>query len=187
MIKLAKKNLRSTNAHIVLADIRSLPFREQSFDFVLCEADPISQCGSKDEAIRALRSLYDVLKKGSMLIGSLTNRYFWIIKLAFESKDSKYLKRILNLISNGIYKPKRGYRMYLFTIEEFMKEVSALGFQIVKISPYTGLIISQFLPQGNWYLTPSSKRVLSKIESTLEKYDGSIYFSRRFRFALKKS
>lgn len=41
MLKMAKNLLKNTDVHIVLSDIRFLPFRSETFDLVFCEADPI--------------------------------------------------------------------------------------------------------------------------------------------------
>ena len=128
MLKMAEKILKGKGVHIVLGDIRFLPFRSEVFDFILCEADPISQCGLK-EALSATKSLSNVLKKGSVLVGSASNRYFWLIKMMTETRDEKDLEEVLELLGTGSLKPRRDAKMYLFTPSEFIEEAKKAGFQ----------------------------------------------------------
>ena len=186
MLKIAKEILKNTGVHIVLSDIRFLPFRSEVFGFVFCEADPISQCGSREEAISAIKSLFSVLKEGSVLVGSLSNRYFWLIKMMTEIKDEKDLEQILHLLDTGGFKAKKYAQMYLFTPNESIEETRKVGFQPLELIPYAGLIASQFLSESLGHQNPSFSQKINQIGNRLQKDMQSTYFSRRFRFAIKK-
>ena len=186
MLRMAKEILKNAETHIILSDIRSLPFRSEIFDFALCEADPISQCRSKKEALTAMKSLSRVLKKGSILTGSLSNRYFWIIKMMSEASNEKDLEEILYLLNVGAFKPKRGYQMHLFTPNEFKEEAKRVGFRPLELIPYAGLIVSPFILRRSCNQSGGFSQKLQDIENKLGKDAQSMYFSRRFRFAVKK-
>jgi len=186
MLKMAKQLLKDAYVEVVLGDIRFLPFRPEVFDFVLCEADPISQCGFREESISAIKSLFNVLKKGSTMVGSLSNRYFWLIKMMTKVKDDEDLEEILHLLDKGEFKPKKDAQMYLFTPNEFIEEAKKAGFQKIKLTPYSGLIASQFLVKDRDLQSLIFAQKISEIENRLQRDEKSMYFSRRFRFAVQK-
>jgi ubiquinone/menaquinone biosynthesis C-methylase UbiE len=77
MINEASKTLKHfSNARSLCGDVRELPVKNNAFDFVFCEADPISQCGSKTESVRAIKELGRVLTVGSIMVGSVSLRNF---------------------------------------------------------------------------------------------------------------
>jgi ubiquinone/menaquinone biosynthesis C-methylase UbiE len=73
MINEASKTLNQfRDAHSICGDVRKLPFKNNVFDFILCEADPISQCGSKKESVKAIKELGRVLRVESIMVGSVS-------------------------------------------------------------------------------------------------------------------
>jgi len=186
MVRMAHGILQHTGVNVVMADIRFLPFRNEVFDFVLCEANPISQCGSKGESVRAVTNLFNVLKKGAVLVGSLSNRYFWLIKMLTEAKDETNLEEVSELLDTGILKPKSDAQMYLFTPNEFVDNAKKVGFNRLELIPYPGFIASEFLAKNLSCQSPIFSKKLNEIENKLLKDKQSLYFSRRFRFAMKK-
>lgn len=70
--KLAKENLLE-RVGIVEADVTKMDmFKDDSFDFVLCEGDPLSYCTNPYQGIR---ELVRVAKKDSFIVASADNLY----------------------------------------------------------------------------------------------------------------
>jgi len=69
LLETAKRRIRdkilTEQIHVLDADIRAIPHPETSFDFVLCEADPICICGDPEKAISELSR---VLKPNGYLV-----------------------------------------------------------------------------------------------------------------------
>ncbi len=77
LLKTASRRVRMLSAagrvEVLRADIRALPHAESSFDFVLCEGDPITICGDSEKAVSELSR---VLKPNGYLAAGLDSTIF---------------------------------------------------------------------------------------------------------------
>jgi len=110
-------------------DICSMPFADDTFDFVLAEGDPISYCSDPDLAVKELGR---VLKPNCYLSGGVDSLY-------------AILRRMLNqpevdfALFHKVFEKKRFYakdwdfHCWLFTPRDLKKLFSKHGFEVVKI------------------------------------------------------
>jgi len=123
LLLLAKKYSKKFDLifHLILSDMRFLPFKDSSFDYIVCVAT-LHHLLKKRERILALREIKRVLKQGGEAFISVWNRDN--PELPDEEiieREWKFGKEIL----------KRKY--YLYTKEEFEKELYEAGFEIISI------------------------------------------------------
>jgi ubiquinone/menaquinone biosynthesis C-methylase UbiE len=78
--------------HVLDADIRAIPHPEMSFDFVLCEADPISICGDPGKAISELSR---VLKPNGYLVAGVDSTLYRAFTAMSEGKSLDYVSEFL--------------------------------------------------------------------------------------------
>ena len=110
-------------------DICSLPFGDNSFDFVLAEGDPISYCGNPDLAVRELGR---VLRPNCYLSAGVDSLYP-TLRRTLEQPEVD-----LNQF-HKVYKEKRlfaknwGFHCWLFTPEDLKQLFTKHGFKVVKI------------------------------------------------------
>ena len=111
-------------AELALADLRSLPYADNSFDWVIAAATYHHIKGSEDRE-KALKELWRVLKPGGEAFITAWNR--WQPKFWFKTKD--------------LYVPWRRknetlYRYYhLFSYGELEKLTKKSGFRVIKSFP----------------------------------------------------
>jgi ubiquinone/menaquinone biosynthesis C-methylase UbiE len=183
MINEASKTLKQfSNAHSLCGDVRKLPFQNNAFDFIFCEADPISQCGSKKESVRAIKELGRVLRVGSVMVGSVSLRYFWLLKKVLKAKTSGQLKEALHLLKSGNLVIKSNFKMYLFRPDELSKTFEAYGFKILEMVPLISL--SQFISER----APNNPEILYQIERQVRMSRVEMLaLARRAQFAVKRT
>jgi len=63
--RIIKDKVLAGRVEVLKADIRSVPHPDRSFDFILCEGDPICICGNPEKAVSELSR---VLKTNSHLV-----------------------------------------------------------------------------------------------------------------------
>ena len=110
-------------------DIRAMPFRDDMFDFVLCEADPISYCGDPDKAICELSR---VLKPRCFLVAGVESTYF----RAFRAlRNGQPLKEVLRILDTGIVPlcdEKSPFNVQSFTTAQLRDLLNKHGLEAVK-------------------------------------------------------
>jgi len=115
------------------ADIRAIPHPEMSFDFVLCEADPICICGDPEKAVSELSR---VLKPNSYLVAGVDSTLYRAFRALSQGKS---LDSILEFLQTGIVPAEDdaflGYRFESksFTPTEFVILLKKYGLETVKI------------------------------------------------------
>lgn len=73
-VKLAKRKKLTSKIQFKNADIMDMhDFKDNSFDFVLAEGDPVGYCGNPNKAIKELSR---VAKKGSFVVVSVDGFFF---------------------------------------------------------------------------------------------------------------
>lgn len=81
MLSIAKKKLRdsplSDSIQIVVASVTKMDMLgDESFDFVLCEGDPLSYC---EDPVKGVKELVHVARKGAYVVASVDNLYSHIV------------------------------------------------------------------------------------------------------------
>lgn len=152
MVQLAqnylKEKIKEGRVELVCGDIRMMGLEGKIFDFALCEADPIAQCGDFKQALRALKEIRRVLKDDCVLVGSTSERINRVLSEIIKADDLQCLKNVCSVL-RGIYQAienEPNSRMYLFTSNELRKALEEAGFEVLEFSPI--LIVSQFLPEN---------------------------------------
>jgi len=122
--KLAKANLLA-NVKIIAADVTEMDmFEDGSFDFVLCEGDPLSYCRDPKKGIK---ELVRVAKEGAIIVASVDNLYsrlMWNIRQGL-------LDQVGNLLEDQWATGE--YPMYFFKPSELMERFSEKGCKVEKI------------------------------------------------------
>jgi len=111
------------------ADIRAIPHPEMSFDFVLCEADPICICGDSEKAVSELSR---VLKQNSYLVAGVDSTPYRVFRAMSQGKSLDY---ILDFLQTGI-SPATDDAPFVsksFNPTEFIMLLEKYGLETVKI------------------------------------------------------
>jgi ubiquinone/menaquinone biosynthesis C-methylase UbiE len=155
------------------------------FDFALCEADPIAQCGDFKQALRALKEIRRVLKDDCVLVGSTSERINRVLSEIIKADDLQCLKNVCSVL-RGIYQAienEPNSRMYLFTSNELRKALEEAGFEVLEFSPI--LIVSQFLPE-NLKRRKEYLKIMLELERTMRSIPCVLEPARRIQFAARK-
>jgi len=100
LLKTAKRkttnNPVSKRVEVLDADIRSLPSADMSFDFVLCEADPLSICGDPEKAAQELSR---VLKPNGYLVLGVDSTLYRAFRMLSKGES---LDSVLDFLQTGI-------------------------------------------------------------------------------------
>ena len=96
LLETAKRRIRdkilTEQIHVLDADIRAIPHPETSFDFVLCEADPICICGDPEKAISELSR---VLKPNGYLVVGVDSTLYRAFTAMSKGKSLDYVLEFL--------------------------------------------------------------------------------------------
>jgi len=87
-----KDKMLTWRIEVVEADIRAIPHSEMSFDFVLCEADPICICGDPEKAVSELSR---VLKPNSYLVAGVDSTLYRVFRALSQGKSLDYVIEFL--------------------------------------------------------------------------------------------
>jgi len=114
-------------------DIRAMPFKDEEFDFVLCEADPIAYCGDPDKAIGELSR---VMKPNCLLVVGVESTYF----KAFRAlRNGEPLGEVLRILDTGVVplcdeNEVPLFDVQTFTIAQLMDLLNKHGLEVVKFA-----------------------------------------------------
>jgi ubiquinone/menaquinone biosynthesis C-methylase UbiE len=96
LLETAKRRIRdkmlTEQIHVLDADIRAIPHPETSFDFVLCEADPICICEDPEKAISELSR---VLKPNGYLVVGVDSTLYRAFTAMSKGKSLDYVLEFL--------------------------------------------------------------------------------------------
>ncbi|MFB0504369.1 MAG: class I SAM-dependent methyltransferase [Candidatus Bathyarchaeia archaeon] len=122
--KLARENLLD-RVSIVPADVTNMDmFQDESFDFVLCEGDPLSYCTNPPQGIQ---ELVRVAKKGSFIVASVDNLYprvVWNIRQGSLDQATELLRNHWMI---------REFPVYFFRPSELVQEFEQSGCTVEKL------------------------------------------------------
>jgi len=129
-----KDKMLTERIEVLDADIRAIPHPEMSFDFVLCEADPICICGAPEKAVSELSR---VLKPNSYLVAGVDSTLYRVFRAMSQGKS---LDSILEFLQTGIaddaffgYADDTLFESKSFTPTEFTLLLKKYGLVTVKI------------------------------------------------------
>jgi ubiquinone/menaquinone biosynthesis C-methylase UbiE len=190
MLNLAKEKtnrlLKAGAADLILADIHYLPFHKETFDFVFVEADPFTQGGTEEEVLAALRQLYQVLKPGRFMVGSVSGRYAIVASEIQKAKTIKDVDEAIQILKTGKYLAISGEStsmLYLFTPSELRETLKEIGFRVEKIE--STISFSNFLPKHLEQRGDVLERLL-ELEKHVRGNHEAVPYSRRMHFAARK-
>ncbi len=111
------------------ADIRAVPHPEMSFDFVLCEADPLCICGDPEKAVNELSR---VLKPNSYLVAGVDSTIYRAFRALSQGKPLDY---ILDFLQTGTAPAQDDvlFESKSFTPTELIALLKKYGLETVKI------------------------------------------------------
>ena len=124
-----KDKMLAGRIEVLDADIRAIPHAEMSFDFVLCEADPVCICGNPEKAVSELSR---VLKPNSYLAAGVDSTLYRVLRALSQGKPLDY---ILNFLQNG-RAPAVSEALFeskSFTPTELITLLEKYGLETVKI------------------------------------------------------
>lgn len=117
LLTTAKKKIKDTlltgRIEVLDADIRAIPHPEMSFDFVLCEADPICICGDPEKAVSELSR---VLKPNSYLVAGVDSTHYRVFRALSQGKSLDY---VLKFLQTGVAPAEEGALGALFESKSF--------------------------------------------------------------------
>ena len=126
MLKLARKYSQKFGFSVTLvaADIRRLPFPDETFDWAIAVAT-YHHINNREERLGSLRELWRVLRPGGEAFITVWNR--WQPRFWFSRKEALIPWRTRDKILYRYY--------YLFTYPEIQRLVKEAGFEILKSFP----------------------------------------------------
>ncbi len=124
-----KDKMLTGRIEVLDADIRAVPHPEMSFDFVLCEADPICICGDPE---RAVSELSRVLKPDGYLVAGVDSTLYRVFRALSQGKP---LDLILDFLQTGIAPAEDDtlFESKSFTPTEFITLLKKYGLETVKV------------------------------------------------------
>ena len=130
--KKIKDRLLTGRIELLDADIRAIPHPEMSFDFILCEADPICICGDPEKTVSELSR---VLKPNSYLVAGVDSTLYRVFRALSQGRSLDF---ILDFLQTGIATAgdRLGYELFeskSFTPTEFVMLLKKYGLETIKI------------------------------------------------------
>ena len=133
LLKTAKRKIKDGilvwRIEVLDADIRAIPHPEMSFDFVLCEADPICICGDPEKAVSELSR---VLKLNSYLVAGVDSTLYRVFTAMSQGKSFDY---VLEFLQTGMSPATDDapFESKSFTPTELITLLKKYGLETVKI------------------------------------------------------
>ena len=129
MISEARKKCK--DAKLVIGDIRNLPFKDKSFDIVICIAT-LHHIKERKERIKALKELKRVCKEKIML--SVLKRFSSLTFFGLFFSLFDFRLKFGDIFLNWNYKGKKFKRYYhTYSLRELKRDLEFAGLKIEKI------------------------------------------------------
>lgn len=151
----------NNNVIITHGSICSLPYENDSFDFVFSERNPISHCGRREDSYKAIIELYRVLKPACFLWACVLNRVRKVAQLVMELD----FKRAQELLDNGTMPRSANEHTYYYLESELVDLLSNTGFHDIHVYPTTAM--AELIPSA-WLLGDEPLKQLLKIEKMIQ-------------------
>jgi ubiquinone/menaquinone biosynthesis C-methylase UbiE len=170
MLNTAKERLGKLNllgqTELKKGDITEIPFPDDSFDFILCEGDPLSYSVEKHEV--AISNIARVAKEGAIVQIGVDNFFRVLFSQYRNTKDlGLVLGKIEKLLKNRVgFTDPYGLPVYPFTIRELREKLGRAGLEVVQVlgKPVTMCLI----PSEEWDKYDADQRLKREL-ITLEK------------------
>jgi ubiquinone/menaquinone biosynthesis C-methylase UbiE len=133
LLKTAKRKAKNKPVNerfeVLDADIRCVPHPDLSFDFVLCEADPLSICGDPE---RAVSELSRVLKRKGYLVAGVDSTIYRVFRALSRGKS---LDNVLDFMQTGISsaEDRASFESKSFTPNELIALLRKNGLETVRV------------------------------------------------------
>lgn len=133
LLKTAKRKIKNKmiNERIETldADIRCVPHPDRSFDFVLCEADPLCICGDPEKAVGELSR---VLKPNRYFVAGVDSTIYRVFKALSQGSS---LDAVLNFLQKEMSPAEEGapFESKSFTPNELIALLRKNGLETVRI------------------------------------------------------
>ncbi len=133
LLKTAKRRIKNKmmNERIETldADIRCVPHPDRSFDFVLCEADPLCICGDPEKAVGELSR---VLKPNRYFVAGVDSTLYRVFKALSQGSS---LDAVLNFLQKEMSPAEEGapFESKSFTPNELIALLRKNGLETVRI------------------------------------------------------
>nr|WP_173812709.1 class I SAM-dependent methyltransferase [Dendrosporobacter quercicolus]NSL47779.1 class I SAM-dependent methyltransferase [Dendrosporobacter quercicolus DSM 1736]SDM76669.1 Ubiquinone/menaquinone biosynthesis C-methylase UbiE [Dendrosporobacter quercicolus] len=160
-------------------DIVHLSYKDQSYEFVFSDRNPISHCGQKENSYQSIRELYRVLRKDGIIFGCVLNRMRKVAQLAMELD----LDRALQLTKEGDLQRGQNDFSHYYLADELKAILLDTGFTDIKIYPTT--VFTEFIPNA-WLLDEIPLEKLLKLELLARERPDLISYGVRFHFIARK-
>ena len=116
MMEKARQKTRAKGIHFVAADIKALPFEDETFDLITMSFATRSINVSKDILIQSFAEYYRVLKRGGRFVNLETSRPpFWPVRKCFDFHVKLFVEQIGGRISGS----RNAYAFLARTIPRF--------------------------------------------------------------------
>lgn len=148
MLSIAKNNINSkykSNVTFYNGSIVELPYKNNTFDLVFSDRNPISHCGNKALSHTAIKECFRVLKSDGYFIGSVLNKNRKVAQLIEEMEIDDAIK----LYQTGDFTRSKNQITHYYTIDEIKNELKKNHIYDYKLIPTT--VFSEFIKNA-WLL-----------------------------------
>jgi ubiquinone/menaquinone biosynthesis C-methylase UbiE len=154
-MKSAKKEKLDKKIEFKYADITNMKdFKNNSFDMVIAQGDPVGYCGNPKKAIKELSR---VAKRGVHISVSIDSFYSVLGRLLFN----KDFKQIDKLLKTHITEFRGKYPQYNFTIDELKKMFESAGLKVIDVIGKP--IFTRFIPREKLNKMLLNKKFFNKM------------------------
>lgn len=183
MLQVAHNNFQEKEfckeIEIIQGDICNMPFNDNTFDFVLCDRNPISHCGKQKESYQAISEIHRVLQPGGIIIASVLNKYRKITQLVMELQFEKAKA----LFKESYMQRADNQYTYYFTSQELQKVLEDTKFQNINLFPTTAL--AEYIPTA-WLLSETALKPLLELEQMIRNKNEMLDSGVRYHFVATK-
>jgi ubiquinone/menaquinone biosynthesis C-methylase UbiE len=160
-------------------NIVELSYKDESFDFVFSDRNPISHCGKKEDSYKSINELYRVLKPGGKIIGCVLNRMRKVAQMTMELD----LSRALSLIEEGDIRRGENEYTHYYLLDELKTVLLDTGF--IDTSVYGTTVFTELIPTA-WVLDEIPLKQLLELEIKAREYSEIQSYGVRFHFVSNK-
>jgi len=112
-------------------DICAMPFRDEEFDFVLCEADPLSYCVDPGKAIREISR---VMRPNCFFVAGVESTYFRAFRALRNGQPLKEVLRILNTGTVPVQDENPPFNVHTFTTTKLERLLNENRLEVIKFA-----------------------------------------------------
>ena len=158
-LKLAEKEKLERKIEFKYADITNMNcFKDNSFDMILAEGDPVGYC---DNPQKAIDELSRVAKRGAHVCISVDS-FYARLGLLLSNNDFEQINKILETHITAFYSNiDQTFPQYNFTVEELKKMLKKSGLDVIDVIGKP--VFTTFIPRDKINEILSDKEFFNKI------------------------